>query len=258
MSAKRPFTLIELLVVVAIIAVLAGLLLPALQRAIDSGRSVACLANLKQIGHYTTFYTDEFNNITVGSHNNRFRPDGAEVLLRWDDAYTTLYAAVDSKPMANCVWPYRKTDGTVDVDKNGRMPGVFACPEGSGGNFASAGARNYGVNRFYSSLYNGSAASSQIYRNVARLKFPSKRAAFFDICRNANQPYANSLANMTDGPDTPFRHLKGANVLYAGANAAFMPEAEFTAGGFADSYESTDFGDPSYFWGTAGFWKTQQ
>jgi len=112
---RRGFTLIELLVVITIIAILAGLLLPALSRAKAMAQATACLNNLKQWGLATLLYVTEHNDFLPpeGAPN----PDDADTNVGW---YIQLPQQLALPRYHDMPW---RTNGTISPGR-----AVWICP----------------------------------------------------------------------------------------------------------------------------------
>lgn len=74
MTRRKAFTLVELLVVIAIIALLMAILLPALQRAKEQGKTVVCRNQLRQYGVMQRMYLDDFDGRFASAWYWLFKP----------------------------------------------------------------------------------------------------------------------------------------------------------------------------------------
>lgn len=98
---RTSFTLVELLVTIAIIAILAALLLPALNKARGKARSVQCKSNLRQLGLWFSNYADDHNDFFIASTMMSKNQDGSWSVRPWAHLFRQLSYMKDTPSQRN-------------------------------------------------------------------------------------------------------------------------------------------------------------
>ncbi len=243
-QGRSAFTLVELLVVIGILAVLIAMLLPALNKARASARSLKCLSNLRQIGIGFTMYRMEWNN---------WLPP-----LTWDRARVNISKdPYTEKPygMWDCIGPYL---GLKDWGGISGIPGTpkeyasfwsnperlrrmrqsaFACPEvpnpmaWSGNNGSACYAES-----LYMQLPSGGFSGSNTrpwakVRKFNQIPDPSVKihVADSDDWHLGDISSVVLTGQKADRTFDIFRHMNGGNVLFADGHAQYF-KADYIVG----------------------------
>ena len=159
---RKGFTLIELLVVIAIIAVLMGILMPALQRIRKQARGVMCRSNLKQWGTIFHMYCNEND----GKFNTRYQnaPAGAPHMGRWFDSMIDYYRSAEDARLCPVTVRLSNPDMDPSVWSRGDTFTAWGKVPSLGGSNIEGVYGSYGINGW---VYN--PGNPTVYGKEAKL-----------------------------------------------------------------------------------------
>lgn len=213
---KRDFTLIELLVVIAIIAILASMLLPALNKAREKAKSISCVSNLKQLGMASAVYTDDYLGYVAPIY-------AAPGVTLWSSLLEPYYKDIKLRrcPSSLLTAP---TSGTVTNN-----------PYVSSATFYNGG-QPYGMNKFLSfdSDFNWAPSwkAARIKRASEIIQIGDSRGRAFIECTAAN----NYVANTTWTIIPELRHSDRGNFVFMDGHTNSMDRLQLSQPGYPNWY----------------------
>ena len=236
---KRNFTLIELLVVVAIIAILAGMLLPALNSARVKAGSISCASNLKQQNLGMLRYSMDYNEFVPGTGGFGRKLEGGKYnTLSWAPGFFYKYMIM---PYLDSGIPFEVPDSwtsgclNTTIRENFRKRikypnNVFMCPEYTLRRVPTSGGPypfeiSYGIAMKYDDRgWYGQYKMTAITNSFSKVLIIGDTPILKETGVSAWGTLW-SYASQTDGIQDYFVHGDGSNVAWADGHVSFCKDS---------------------------------
>ena len=235
---RHNFTLIELLVVISIIAILAGLLLPALNKARDKAHSISCMNKLKQLNYAFNSYSLDYNVLRCPA---KLYPYNDTTIYFWPEALPKM------KYLPNTDNPSTWGSGI----NNPPRKSLFSCPA-TNLNPREEWAESYryscyGINQPFFIQLDGTITSDK-WNPKENYPFPSKTVFLSDTYKGSEFPETIlGIFRYTKPALTPYRHNAGINVLYLDGHVGQIRRTEAPTPDKPYYYKSILWGDRWYY-----------
>ena len=226
MKSDNRFTLIELLIVIAIIAILAGMLLPALARARNSAKNIRCVSNQKQLAQVYLDYSD--------TNKYWFPADWQHVSYATPD-FPTNDSSYSGWTWVSLMMGSHTIPNQTTVKKKKTLA-ILTCPERAADDYKT----HYGLNRgMYVQGSNATAKTKGVWTLSGDLAFfqttsvriPSSIMIFIDAAGYSTDPTKSNSSGR--GPyGVNFRHggKFAANTVFTDGHVAALKFRDIPAG----------------------------
>lgn len=212
----RHFTLVELLVVIAVIAILASMLLPALNQAREKARAVKCLGNLKQVGMAISMYARDYDDWFRSGDSGAADPNAVGEPAVWAWGCVLVRHAY------------------VPYNRERYRDNVLFCPS-----VETVGAPTLGLWNTYGAWFaNGACVNTDAGRTALSLKHNAllragaSRISLASDCAEVdkNRPTFKMTHTLASNYSTIYlRHSKRANIVFMDGHAAASGEADIAS-----------------------------